>query len=593
MPQPRSDDLYAPLPPSRKVPIAFNPEANHQSKEKSSKCNKPQSSPLTEMRHAIPGDRASDSGQKHKAKSFKPQEIRGVGLHTGGHGGGVSGSDLSDSNTGSPMSTIDSGLYAAGGGAHSPGQSRYGLDNFHKSRSTDKQLHSPVTPENTAVLGVQRKGGGSNRPKEPVYEPPSQPLAVVEPLYENIPGRKSGPDASRAKHSPRNPPKQRGKGGQRYEYSSDEDVRQDYRPHPPRSKFNHEGPKHPIPTPRSTAGKSAKPRDPVGREGVQGIPKHKQSPRQRIPHNSSQESDITFIDAERSSDIELRLITKGNMSPVEAQPRSSQGKPKRASESRPRQHDSRQSSRHSSRHGSRSSIEELEARRPAADRNYPSAIGDESHFPAHLSSIEEGGYHRNGTVTMTGTIKRGAGTKVQDMVEVQYTLSRKELKSLNRSTKLEEDKTSGGCICGLKKGPHILFLSLIFMPFAFIASLFWSFYIGSLTWYNIFLYLSEEKAWYHRVFICPWLIVFYPVLIVLICLSIAFFGMFKQVSWFLSSWYKEIRDPEKGFFGWLCEKMGVSQLAPYEVVVLDENPMVPQTTGQSQIQEGKTKGAAL
>ena len=154
------------------------------------------------------------------------------------------------------------------------------------------------------------------------------------------------------------------------------------------------------------------------------------------------------------------------------------------------------------------------------------------------------------------------------MVQVQLQLSQSEINKLSESF-IEDDK-SDTCLWGLKKGLHILLFTVVFIPFAFIASLCVSFYIGTMAWYNLYLYLSEERTVWHKIFLSPLLILFFPFLIGFSSLGIALYGCVKQVSWHLSSWLKEIRDLEKGFFGWLCRKMQVPQCSPYEVVVLDE-----------------------
>ncbi len=173
------------------------------------------------------------------------------------------------------------------------------------------------------------------------------------------------------------------------------------------------------------------------------------------------------------------------------------------------------------------------------------------------------------SVMMTGTIKRGH--KLQDTVEVQLHLTPHELEQMTRSVELDAmDKDDGSCGCGLRKGFHILVLSLIFIPFAFLSSLAMSFYIGTMCWYNLYTYLYEERTIWHRIFLCPLLIIFYPLLIIVFSFGIALVATIKQVSWCLSSWLKEINDFDKGFYGWLCNKLDVPECSPYEVVFLTE-----------------------
>lgn len=180
-----------------------------------------------------------------------------------------------------------------------------------------------------------------------------------------------------------------------------------------------------------------------------------------------------------------------------------------------------------------------------------------------------------GTNTLTGTIRRG-----HKPVQVHVHLTEQEMKALSRSSFIEDDK-QGSCIWGLRKGLHILVLSILYFPFAFLTSLCVCFYVGTMCWYNIYLFLSEENSIWHKIFLCPLLIIFYPFLIVVITLVIAVFAAFKQISWFYSSWLKEIKDFDKGVFGAICGMLKIPQCSPYEVVILDEQlnePVVSQTS---------------
>ncbi|XP_013413871.1 transmembrane protein 169-like [Lingula anatina] len=175
-------------------------------------------------------------------------------------------------------------------------------------------------------------------------------------------------------------------------------------------------------------------------------------------------------------------------------------------------------------------------------------------------------------VTVTGTIKRGP--KAGQSVEVELRLSKDELQKLGH-----EDEESvygpGECtLCGLKKGIHVFLFTVIVTPFAFFGSLGLSFYLGAQTWYNIFIYFSEERTIWHKVFLCPLLILTFPLTVGLSALGIALYAALIQISWWFKSWLKEMRDLEKGFFGWFCAKVDLMECSPYEVVVLDDIPAI-------------------
>jgi len=53
---------------------------------------------------------------------------------------------------------------------------------------------------------------------------------------------------------------------------------------------------------------------------------------------------------------------------------------------------------------------------------------------------------------------------------------------------------------------------------------------------------------------------------VTLCLGV--YGGITQVSWYWASWRKELGDPEKGFYGWFCNKLSLPDCSPYQVVIL-------------------------
>lgn len=173
-------------------------------------------------------------------------------------------------------------------------------------------------------------------------------------------------------------------------------------------------------------------------------------------------------------------------------------------------------------------------------------------------------------VTLTGTVARGY--QAGQVVDVQLQISRDELRKLTLERETKEEKLkykSSPCSWGLHSGLHIVFLSIICIPLALLVSLGYSFYIGCNTWYNIYLYFSEEKTIWHKVSICPVLILTFPFTVGLSSLIISLYASIKQISWNFYKWLQEFQDYEKGFYGWFCNWIGLHQCCPYEVVILD------------------------
>ncbi|XP_056321143.1 transmembrane protein 169 [Danio aesculapii] len=181
-------------------------------------------------------------------------------------------------------------------------------------------------------------------------------------------------------------------------------------------------------------------------------------------------------------------------------------------------------------------------------------------------------------VTLTGTITRGK--KKGQMVDIHVTLTEKELREMARSKERLDAECDAGegssrsCGFGLSQGPHIVLWSLSCAPVVFVLSFITSFYYGTLTWYNIFLVYNEERTFCHKITVCPFLIIFYPVLIVALSVSIGLYSAVVQVSWAFSEWWMSVRDLEKGFCGWVCGKLGLEDCSPYSVVELLESDTI-------------------
>lgn len=176
-------------------------------------------------------------------------------------------------------------------------------------------------------------------------------------------------------------------------------------------------------------------------------------------------------------------------------------------------------------------------------------------------------------LTMTGTIKRGK--KKGQSVDLQLTISRDELEKINTTALMmqqEQDQnlSNACCACSMTSGMHILFLSLLSFPFVILVTSVYAFYIGTITWYNMFTYFNEEKSYLHKLFMSPLLILAYPIGILFCTIGLAIYSGFIQISMKFTRWSNEIADIEKGFFGWLCSFLHLSDCSPYEVVILTD-----------------------
>jgi len=175
--------------------------------------------------------------------------------------------------------------------------------------------------------------------------------------------------------------------------------------------------------------------------------------------------------------------------------------------------------------------------------------------------------NNNGFLTVTGTIKRGKNKG--ECFDVQLKLNKDGLKDIQRS--------GDDCCCGLRKGLHVFLLSLLATPLLWVFCTFYAFYMGTITWYNIFIYYNEQRTCCHTVFVSPCVLLLYPVWILPVTLLLGLYAGICQVSWSCSRWRRELCDPEKGFYGWICNKLALPDCSPYQVVILSSLPNDPLT----------------
>jgi len=165
-------------------------------------------------------------------------------------------------------------------------------------------------------------------------------------------------------------------------------------------------------------------------------------------------------------------------------------------------------------------------------------------------------------LTLTGTIKRGKYP--EKSLDIQLSVTPDHLSKLEKRV---HDKYHDRCFCGLRRGPHVFILSVLSIPFMLIYSAWQAFFLGSMTWYNIFIYYNEERSCCHKL-LSPLVLLFYPLWILPVTLGLGFFGAFRVISWYWDSWVAELGNPDSGFMAWACSKMNLPDCAPYAVVLL-------------------------
>ena len=184
---------------------------------------------------------------------------------------------------------------------------------------------------------------------------------------------------------------------------------------------------------------------------------------------------------------------------------------------------------------------------------------------ATLASTKSKNSSSNGYLTMTGTIKRGRFQEKN--VDITLNLTPDHFSQIEKRV---HEKFHDRCFCGLRRGPHVFILSLLCIPFMWIWSTIQAFFLGSMTWYNIFIHYNEERSCCHKL-LSPFVLLNYPFWIAPVTLFLGIYGGLAQISWYLDSWLKEVRNPDSGFMGWFCGFVNLPDCSPYQVVLLESD----------------------
>ena len=177
----------------------------------------------------------------------------------------------------------------------------------------------------------------------------------------------------------------------------------------------------------------------------------------------------------------------------------------------------------------------------------------------------------NNYLTLTGTIRRSKKSG-QKETDVQITIRKEDLIEMKSNQDISKSFETSARLkfFSIIQGIFTLILTVLCIPFVFIVSSFYSFYLGTITWHNVFSIYSEEENFFYRITVSPLLMLIYPIYIIFCTLSVGVYSAFIQVQCNFSRWLKEIQDLEKGFYGWLCRVLSIEDCCPYELVILTE-----------------------
>lgn len=178
---------------------------------------------------------------------------------------------------------------------------------------------------------------------------------------------------------------------------------------------------------------------------------------------------------------------------------------------------------------------------------------------------------KDGYLTMIGTVKRGRN-KGQN-IAVKLNMSREEFEFIEATIIAEKYNKMNFSKCSLFHGVHIFLFSLMCLPFVFCISAGYSFYVGSKTCDNIINYITGDKSFIKRHFLPPIIVILYLFLILIFMIGLGLYSGIVQVTASGTTWYKDVCDFEKGFYGWFCNKIGLPDCCPYKVVILTDQTL--------------------
>ena len=195
---------------------------------------------------------------------------------------------------------------------------------------------------------------------------------------------------------------------------------------------------------------------------------------------------------------------------------------------------------------------------------------DIDHQNGKKDEINHGTNEQENYLTLTGTIKRSKKSGQPD-TDVEVTVKREELGVNMESSEGSEDP-DGNCLCFRVTIGFMAFLwTIVCAPFVLVVASVYSFYMGTITWYNILsVFSGEDTNFFYRISVSPLLIIIYPLYIILCSLGLGFYSSLVQIGFSFDTWWNVVHDLEKGFYGWLCHRLGLEECSPYELVILTD-----------------------